>query len=68
MKILIELFKVYLRNKFVGQYLSFSFLDLHSELFLFEEWIIEIEEQLRKFNSIKNIEDFQQLLVEYINS
>ena len=39
---------------------TFSFhLELHMELFLFEEWIIVIEEQLKKIS----FDDFQQLLV-----
>ncbi len=46
--------------------LSF-FIDLHNELFLFEEWIIEIEDQLEDFNSIRNekilLEDIQELMV-----
>jgi hypothetical protein len=49
-------------------------VDLHNELFLFEEWIIEIEEQLRRFNLIRTdkilSEDFQcnlrQLAVRYL--
>ncbi|CAF1005308.1 unnamed protein product [Rotaria sordida] len=40
--------------------------DLHNELFLFEEWIITIEEQLERFNTIRNekisFEDFQELM------
>jgi hypothetical protein len=39
------------------------FLDLHNELFLFEEWLIQTEEQLWTFGSIRNddisLEDFQ---------
>jgi hypothetical protein len=42
-------------------------VDLHDELFLFEEWIIEIEDQLEDFNSIRNekilLEDIQELMV-----
>ncbi len=42
-------------------------VDLHDELFLFEEWIIEIEDQLENFNSIRNekilLEDIQELMV-----
>jgi len=45
-------------------------VDLHDELFLFEEWIIEIEDQLEDFNSIRNekilLEDIQELMVKDI--
>jgi len=43
------------------------FVELHNELFLFEEWIIEIEEHLEKFSFTRNekifFDDFQQLIV-----
>ncbi|CAF4135173.1 unnamed protein product, partial [Rotaria sp. Silwood2] len=58
-----------LEARFIG-YLDEDFdriiQDLHNELFLFEEWIITIEEQLERFNSIRNekilLEDFQELM------
>ncbi|CAF1248480.1 unnamed protein product [Rotaria sp. Silwood1] len=58
-----------LEARFIG-YLDEDFdriiQDLHNELFLFEEWIITIEEQLERFNFIQNdkisLEDFQELM------
>ncbi len=47
--------------------ISFFFVELCKELFLFEEWIIEIEEQLEKFRFIRNeknlLENCQQVMV-----
>ncbi|CAF1192107.1 unnamed protein product [Adineta steineri] len=58
-----------LEARFIG-YLDEDFdriiQDLHNELFLFEEWITEIEEQLAKFHFIRNekifYEDIQELM------
>lgn len=57
-------------NTYRYAYLCFSiFIDLYSELVLFEEWIIAIEEQLAKFNAIRNenitSDDLQELMVRY---
>jgi len=55
-----------LSNQIFVKYLFF-FVELCKELFLFEEWIIEIEEQLEKFRFIRNeknlLENCQQVMV-----
>lgn len=52
----------YLNHKYLN-------LDLHNELFLFEEWLSQTEEQLWTFQIIRNsdisLEDFQSKLIQH---